>query len=76
MILTAHLYKLKALDKTNEEVSRIYDLARICTANEAWDAAYRCYEYIIQKGPNNLFYDGARADILHVEYKAHRYCLT
>ncbi|MBK9285705.1 MAG: tetratricopeptide repeat protein [Sphingobacteriaceae bacterium] len=63
--------QLKALDKKqNEEGSRIYDLARICTANEAWDAAYRCYEYIIQKGPNNLFYDGARVDILHVEYKA------
>jgi tetratricopeptide (TPR) repeat protein len=61
----------RALDKRlHEEGSRVYDLARICTSNENWDVAKRCYEYIIEKGPGGLYYDGAMVDVLNVEYKA------
>lgn len=61
----------RSLDKRlKEEGSRIYDLARICTANQQYETALRCYEYIIEKGPNNLYYDGAIIDVLNVEYLA------
>jgi tetratricopeptide (TPR) repeat protein len=61
----------RALDKRlKEEGSRVYDLARICTANEAWDAATRCYEYILEKGPSGLYYDGAAVEILNVQYRS------
>ncbi|HRH10617.1 MAG TPA: tetratricopeptide repeat protein [Bacteroidia bacterium] len=61
----------KALDKRlKEEGSRVFDLARICTANEAWEPALRCYEYIIEKGPGGLYYDGAMVDVLNVEYRS------
>jgi tetratricopeptide (TPR) repeat protein len=61
----------RALDKRlHEEGSRVYDLARICTSNENWDVAKRCYEYLIEKGPGGLYYDGAMVDVLNVEYKA------
>lgn len=61
----------RALDKRlKEEGSRVYDLARICAANKQWETALRCYEYIIEKGPGNLYYDGAMVDVLNVEYQA------
>jgi tetratricopeptide (TPR) repeat protein len=61
----------RALDKRlKEEGSRVYDLAKICTANQQWETAQRCYEYILEKGPGNLYYDGAAIDILNVEYLA------
>ncbi len=61
----------RALDKRlKEEGSRVYDLAKICTANQQWETAKRCYEYIIEKGPGNLYYDGATIDILNVEFQS------
>jgi len=61
--------QLRALDKRQkEEGSRIYDLAKICTSNQQWETAQRCYEYIIEKGSSNLYYDGAMVDVLNVEY--------
>lgn len=61
----------KALDRRlKEEGSRVFDLARICTANENWETALKCYEYIIEKGENGLYYDGAMVDVLNVEYRS------
>lgn len=61
----------RALDKRlREDGSRVYDLAKICVANQQWETARRCYEYIIEKGPENLYYDAAILDGLHVEYMA------
>jgi len=61
----------RALDKRlKEEGQRIFDLAKICISNQEWETARRCYEYIIEKGPNNLYYDAASVDILNVEYLA------
>ena len=59
----------RALDKRlKEEGSRVFDLAKMCTSNQNWETAQRCYEYIIEKGPTNLYYDGAMVDVLNVEY--------
>ncbi|MBA3664941.1 MAG: tetratricopeptide repeat protein [Bacteroidetes bacterium] len=61
----------RALDKRfNEGGHRVFDLATICVSNKQWETAKRCYEYIIDKGPDNLYYDAASVDILHVEYLA------
>ena len=61
----------KALDKRlKEDGIRVYDLAKICVSNQQWETAKRCYDYIIEKGPDNLFYDAAILDGLNVEYLA------
>ncbi len=61
----------KALDKRlKEDGNRIFELAKICTSNQNWDAAKRCYDYIVEKGPNNLYYDAAIIDGINVEYLA------
>ena len=61
----------RALDKRlKEDGNRIFDLAKICTSNQQWETAKRCYDYIIEKGPNNLYYDAAVIDGINIEYLA------
>ncbi len=61
----------KALDKRlKEDGHRLFELAKICVANQQWDAAQRCYEYVIEKGTTNGYYDAAMIDVLNVEYLA------
>lgn len=61
----------RALDKrNNEQGQRLFDLAKICVSNQNWEVAQRCYEYIIEKGPSNFYYDAASVDVLGVEYLA------
>ncbi len=61
----------KALDKRlKENGERIYDLAKICVSNKHWQTAQRCYEYLIEKGNNNPYYDLATVDGLTAEYMA------
>ncbi len=61
----------KALDKRlKEDGNRIFELAKICTSNQQWETAKRCYDYIIEKGQNNLYYDAAIIDGMNVEYLA------
>ncbi|MDP1799714.1 MAG: tetratricopeptide repeat protein [Bacteroidota bacterium] len=61
----------RALDKRlREDGHRIFELAKICTSNQQWETAKRCYDYIIEKGTNNLYYDAAVIDGMNVEYLA------
>lgn len=61
----------KALDKRlKEEGQRIYDLGKICVANQQWETAKRCFDYIIAKGENNVFYEMAVIDALNAEFTA------
>ncbi|MDP3557574.1 MAG: tetratricopeptide repeat protein [Bacteroidota bacterium] len=61
----------RALDKRlKEDGNRIFDLAKICVANQQWEAAKRCYDYIIEKGTDNLYYDAAVIDGMNVDYLA------
>ncbi len=61
----------KALDKRlKEDGHRLFELAKMCVSNQQWQTAQRCYEYVIEKGPNNGYYDAATIDILNVEYLA------
>jgi len=59
----------RALDKRlKEDGQRVYELARICVSNQQWETAKRCYDYILEKGPDNIFYDNAVIDGLNAEY--------
>jgi len=59
----------RALDKRlKEDGQRVYDLAKICVSNQQWETAKRCYDYVIQKGTDNLYYDASFLDVLNVEY--------
>ena len=61
----------KALDKRlKEDGQRIYELAKICVANQQWETAKRCYDYLVEKGPNGVYYDNAIIDGLNAEYFA------
>src|SRR6218665_686070 len=61
----------RALDKRlKEDGQRVYDLAKICVSNKQWETARRCYDYIIEKGPNNGYYDAAILDGLNAEFLA------
>jgi tetratricopeptide (TPR) repeat protein len=61
----------KALDKRlKEEGHRIYELAKICVSNRQWETAKRCYDYLKEKGPDNMYYDIAIIEGLNVEYLA------
>jgi hypothetical protein len=60
----------KALDKRQKEDGfRIMDLAQICVANEFYDVAVKCYEYVIAKGRDGNYYYSARTELLNVLYK-------
>lgn len=59
----------RALDKRlKEEGQRIYELARICVSNQQWETAKRCFDYLIEKGPDNPYYDSAIIEGLNVDY--------
>lgn len=59
----------KSIDKRNKEDGRrIYELARICVSNKAWETAQRCYQYLIDK-PNCIYNESSTIEILGVEYE-------
>ncbi len=59
----------KALDKRlKEDGKRLFDLAKICSDNERYDVAEKCYQYVIDKGPQYGYYDVASVDIINCEY--------
>lgn len=67
----AAFVQTRALDKRlKEDGVRVYDLAKICVSNGEWATARRCYDYLIEKGPDNLYYDASVLDGLHAEYMA------
>ncbi len=55
----------KAIDRRlDENGTRIYTLGRLALSNEEYDVAINCYQYIIDKGRNNLYYNGARINLV------------
>jgi tetratricopeptide (TPR) repeat protein len=61
----------KALDKRlREDGFRMYELAKICVSNQQWEPALRCFNYLVEKGSDNIYYDLAIIDRLNVEYWA------
>ncbi len=59
----------RALDKRNKEDGRrIYELAKLCVANKAWETAAKCYQYVIDK-TGSPYAAPASIEILSVEYE-------
>ena len=55
----------KALDKRlREDGTRVITLGNLAMANQQYDAAIQCYEYVVSKGPDNGQYLPARMELL------------
>jgi tetratricopeptide (TPR) repeat protein len=59
----------RALDKREKENGqRIYELAKVCVSNRAWETAVRCFQYLIDK-PGSPYSESAAIEILSVEFE-------
>jgi len=66
---TAFTYA-KALDnRKKEDGSRIISLAQIAVANESYEVAINCYNYLINKGSSNYYFVTSKMELLNVTYK-------
>lgn len=65
----AAFVQTKSIDKRNKENGhRVYELAKICVANKAWEPAKRCYQYLIDKS-DSPYTESSAIEILSVEYE-------
>lgn len=62
--------QIKAIDKRlNENGERLLNLANLCANNGSYDVAAKCFQYIIDKGPQNKFYNYARGGLLKARFE-------
>lgn len=60
----------KALDKRlSEDGNRVFSLTMLSASNQNYDAAIKCYQYIIEKGKGNPYYLNARMELLNTQNK-------
>ncbi len=58
------LIQAKALDKRlKERGERVYNLARICMSNDAFETGKKAFQYIIEKGPSSNLYIMAKKEL-------------
>jgi predicted Zn-dependent protease len=53
--------------RQNDDGSAIFELCRTLTANEAYDAAIRGYEYIVNKGKDQDLYISAKIELINTK---------
>jgi len=53
--------------RQNDDGSNIFELCRTLTANDAYDAAIRGYEYLITKGKDQQFYIPAKIELINTK---------
>jgi tetratricopeptide (TPR) repeat protein len=59
----------KALDKREKsDGTRLMELAKLCISNENFSVAEKCYQYVINKGKDNPYYDIANIEKLNSQY--------
>lgn len=59
----------KALDKREKsDGTRLMELAKLCISNENYTVAEKCYQYVINKGKDNPYYDMANIEKLNSQY--------
>jgi tetratricopeptide (TPR) repeat protein len=59
-----------ALDRRlNENGNRVYALAQLSLANQAFDIAVRAYEYLISRGEDNPYFFNSRIEVLNAHYR-------
>ena len=57
----------KAIDKREKELGkRIHALANLCLENKDYKNAIKCYQYLIDKGPENYYYLSSKMDLVNV----------
>ena len=62
--------QLKALDKRlGEDGQRLLQLAGLCTNNQEYGVAEKCYQYIADKGNSNPYYNYARTGVLKSKFQ-------
>jgi len=60
----------KALDKRQKEIgNRIVALAELSLENKDYETAIKCYQYVIEKGPENYYYIGSKMELVNVYNK-------
>lgn len=63
------LVQSKALDKRlKEDGTRIFELAKICTSNNDWETAQKCFNYLLEKGSGSPYFDVSNIELLNVEF--------
>ena len=63
----AAFIQAKAIDKRlNESGSRIFALARLANSNKDYDVAIKAFNYILEKGRGNIYYNSARISLVEV----------
>lgn len=56
----------KAVDKRErEDTGRIFNIGTMAVSNKNFDAALKCFQFVIDKGPNNVNYISARMEYLN-----------
>lgn len=61
----AAIMQAKALDKRlREQGERLIELGNICVENQDYERAAKCYEYVVEKGPNYDWYRQAKAALV------------
>ena len=67
----AAFVQTRALDKRlKEQGLRVIELGEICMSNEAWDAATRCFQYVVELGNSGIWYDAAVAGLLETRFQS------
>ncbi len=60
----------KALDRRlREDGTRLADLAALAVANEDYQLAVDCYQYLISRGPSGPFYELGRRELINTRYR-------
>ena len=60
----------KAIDKRNKEYGkRLIALAELSVANQDYDVAIKCYEYVIAKGSKNFYYVSSKIELVKIYNK-------
>jgi len=63
------LVQAKALDRRlSENGDKIVSLASLAAANEKFDVAVDCYQYLVSKGRSGSYYDYSRRELANTRY--------
>lgn len=63
------LTQMQALDKRlNEQGRRVLDLGRICVENKEYETARKCFKYVTNLGPDQLYYYQAETALLNTRF--------
>lgn len=56
--------------KENDQGRKLLELAKLCTSNEEHEIAAKCYKYVWDLGPNQMYYNRAQSGWLSSRYKS------